>query len=94
MTKNWSVGIALFLLACPVYALVWLVRLARGLAFVRLAGRRGLTCRTCGETILLVGFWRCACGFTYRGQLLQLCPVCGTLPELIHCEHCGATERV
>jgi hypothetical protein len=87
-------NVALAVLASPTYAVVGARRLLRSVRFVRMTGRRTIVCPTCGETVLLVGFWRCGCGFTYRGHLLRLCPVCRTLPDVIRCEHCGATERV
>lgn len=89
----WLGDALLLLLALPTYALVALVRLGRSVRFVRMAGRRSAVCRTCGRRVWLVGFWRCVCGFTYRGHVLRFCPVCRTLPQVIRCEHCGATER-
>ena len=90
----WVWDCLLLLLAAPVYAVVWSVRLARRMRFARLAVERTFACRTCGRHMLLVGLWRCGCGFTYLGHLLRSCPVCGTLPQVIRCEHCGATEAV
>lgn len=94
MGPSWFWDILLLLLASPVYALIAIARLVRGVKFVRMTGRRSIPCRTCGQAILLVGFWKCGCGFTYQGHLLRLCPVCRALPQVIRCEHCGATERV
>jgi hypothetical protein len=94
MAKKWYWDAALLILAAPTYLVVGAARLTRSLRFVRTAGRRYIPCRTCGGAVLLVGFWRCSCGFTYRGHLLRFCPVCQTLPQIIRCEHCGATEPV
>jgi hypothetical protein len=94
MTKKWYWDAILAIIASPMYVLVGIVRVMRSVTFMRLAGERSVPCRTCGRTILLVGFWKCGCGFTYRGHLLRFCPVCRTSPSVIRCEHCGATERV
>ncbi len=91
-SQTWD--IALLILASPVYLLIGAMRLARAVRFVRISSQESIACPTCGETILLVGFWRCNCGFTYRGHLVRLCPVCRTLPDVIRCEHCEATERI
>ena len=90
----WLWDTLLVVLAGPTYAVLGAGRLTRRIRFARTAARRALACRTCGRQMLLVGFWKCACGFTYRGHLLRLCPICRTLPQVIRCEHCGATEKV
>ena len=85
---------ALFVLAVPVYLVAGSFGLVRRLKFIRVMRSRTLSCPTCGGNMLLLGFWKCSCGFTYRGHVLRLCPVCGTLPQVVRCEHCGATERI
>ena len=87
--KSWWWDAALLLVASPVYAVVAGARLLRQAKLVRIMVQRAMRCRTCDDEVSLIGFWRCGCGFTYRGHLLQLCPICGTLPQLIRCEHCG-----
>ena len=92
--SGWLWDSVLWIAASPVYALFALPRMARRVRLARITVQQSMPCRTCGREVSLIGFWRCGCGFTYRGHLLRLCPVCGTLPELIRCEHCGATEKV
>ena len=86
--------LALLTVAAPFYLIFGAARLVSRLKFARLARQRAIACRTCGGEILLVGFWRCRCGYTYRGHLLRICPVCRTLPAMIRCDHCQATESV
>ena len=91
---GWIGDAVLWVLASPVLLVVHLARAVRHGARARRAAARAITCRTCGEEIVLVGFWRCRCGFTYRGHLLRVCPVCEAFPRLVRCFRCGATERV
>jgi hypothetical protein len=45
--------------------------------------------------VSLVGMWRCSCGnHVYRGHLLRLCPVCGTVPVVVRCYRCGVTTKL
>jgi hypothetical protein len=84
----------LFLLASPIIAFVAVRRGARRFALLRKALRPALTCRTCGDRIVLVGMWRCGCSFTYQGHYLRFCPVCDSFPRMVRCYRCGATEKV
>ena len=84
----------LLLLASPVIAIVGTARIIRRFSRLRLAVEPRTVCRTCGEAIVLVGFWRCSCGFTYQGHVLRICPVCESFPRMIRCFHCEATEKV
>jgi len=62
------------------------------------AGEQGLNPATgsgnCGETVSLVGLWRCGCGYTYKGHLLRVCPVCKGLPRMVRCFSCGITVKL
>jgi hypothetical protein len=82
----------LWLLASPVLLVTGSLKLIRHLRFLHLATKPAVLCRTCGTEISLVGFWRCACSYCYNGHLLRICPLCGTLPRLIRCYQCGATQ--
>ena len=88
------VDLILWLLASPVYFVRWLVWLTRRWRFFRIAYAPSLICRNCGETIWLVGIWRCGCGYTYKGHVLRECPVCGSLPRMARCYGCGVTEKL
>ena len=92
--KEQHLDLILFLLASPVLAIVGIARIIRRFSRLRLAAEPRTVCRTCGGDIVLVGFWRCGCGFTYRGHVLRICPVCGSFPRMIRCFACGATEKV
>lgn len=92
--KSWQWNLALFIAASPVLAIVQAVRAARRLKLLVAAQRVSTACGTCGAEIMLVGFWRCGCGFTYQGHLLRLCPICGSFPEMVRCYRCGATEKL
>jgi len=84
----------LWLLASPVLFIRLLLRLARRYRFYRMAYTAQITCRNCGEAISLLNLWRCRCGFTMASHLLRPCPVCGSLPRMVRCFNCGATERL
>ena len=61
--------------------------------FLRLAATTQILCE-CDGHISLVGFWRCSCSFTYRGHLLQICPLCGGIPKIVRCYTCGVTTKL
>ena len=82
----------LFGLAVPVMVLMAGVRLIRRMGFFQTAIRTAIECLTCGGEISLVGFWRCKCGFTFQGHVMQPCPICATAPNMIRCYRCGATR--
>ncbi len=84
----------LWALASPILLLRALVRLIRRGRFWRVSYTPYIACRSCGATVALVGFWRCRCGYTYRGHVLRMCPVCFTLPRMVRCYACGATEKL
>jgi hypothetical protein len=44
--------------------------------------------------VALVRAWKCNCGFTYVGSLLQACPICGTRPVVVRCDSCGVTWKI
>ena len=92
--KEKHLDVMLFVLASPVLAVIGTVKAIRRFSHLRLAVQPRTNCGTCGEDIVLVGFWRCGCGFTYQGHLLRICPVCGSFPRMIRCYRCGATEKV
>ena len=84
----------LLVFASPVYVAKGMVRLVRKCKFWKVSYTPQITCRNCGEAISLVGMWRCGCGFTYKGHLLRVCPVCGSLPRMVRCFSCGITEKL
>ena len=88
------IDLVLWLIASPVYFALWVVRMARRWRFLRIAYTPTIICRNCGETISLVGIWRCGCGYTYKGHLLRDCPICGSLPRMVRCYSCGVTEKL
>jgi hypothetical protein len=91
--RNPWVDVALFVFASPVLAVKAARRALQGFRFLRVAMEPAILCE-CGTAVSLVGFWRCACGFTYRGHLLRLCPVCGTIPCVVRCYRCGVTTKL
>jgi len=92
MKDPW-VDAVLFVLASPILAVKAVRRALERYRFFRLAMRPTLVCE-CGSQVTLVGFWRCSCGFTYRGHLLRVCPVCGSLPCVVRCYRCGVTTKL
>jgi hypothetical protein len=88
--RNLWIDVALFVLASPVLA----VKAGRGALqryrFFRLAMEPAIVCE-CGVEVSLVGVWKCSCNYTYRGHLLRMCPVCGTIPCVVRCYECGVT---
>jgi hypothetical protein len=68
-------------------------RLRNHIEFLRLATATRIFCE-CGSPISLVGLWRCSCTFTYRGHLLQICPLCGKIPRICRCYACGLTMKL
>ena len=83
-----------WILVSPLRFLAWIVRMIKSLAFWRMAYAPEIRCRNCGASISLVGIWECRCQYTYRGHLLRECPICGSLPRMVRCFHCGVTERL
>jgi hypothetical protein len=92
MKNPWIDG-ALFVLASPILALKALRRVVEHYRFFRLAMAPAIICE-CGAEVSLVGLWRCSCGYTYRGHLLRMCPVCGTIPCVVRCYRCGVTTKL
>jgi hypothetical protein len=91
--KNFWIDGALFVLASPILAVKAGRRALQRCRFFRLAMEPAIVCE-CGSTVSLVGFWKCSCGYTYRGHLLRLCPVCGTIPCVVRCYRCGVTTKL
>jgi hypothetical protein len=83
----------LFLLASPVLLCLALLRGLKQIRFFAVAARTQVFCE-CGEAVVLVGLWKCSCGFTYKGHLVTVCPVCGSLPKVARCYQCGITKRL
>jgi hypothetical protein len=83
----------LFLLASPIFLLQALRCGRKQVRFFALASRQSLFCE-CGEEISLVGLWKCPCGFTYRGHLVTVCPVCEALPKVVRWYVCCVTTRL
>ena len=82
-----------WILCLPFRILNSCVRLREHIAFLRLATAARILCQ-CGIPISLVGLWRCSCTFTYRGHLLQVCPLCGRIPRIVRCYTCGLTTKL
>ena len=91
--KNLWLDCALFALASPILTFKAARRAAERYRFFRLAMSPAIICE-CRVEVPLVGFWRCSCGFTYRGHLLRMCPVCGTIPCVVRCYRCGVTTKL
>jgi hypothetical protein len=91
--KNPWVDGALFVLASPILALQAIRRAVERYRFFRLAMTPAIACE-CGAEVPLVGIWKCPCNFTYRGHLLRVCPVCGTIPCVVRCYRCGVTTKL
>lgn len=91
--RNAFIDGALFVLASPILAVKATRRALQRYRFFRLAIAAAIVCE-CGAEVSLVGFWKCSCGFTYRGHLLRLCPVCGTIPCVMRCYRCGVTTKL
>ena len=92
--KSWQWDAILFVFASPILVVPAAVRALRRLRFLRQAIEPWIACSTCEGQIFLVGFWKCGCGFTYRGHVLRFCPVCGSFPAMIRCYQCSATMKV
>ncbi len=88
-----TLDLVLFVLASPILLVKALFRGARWIEFYRVSYLSEIMCRSCQETISLVGIWRCVCGYTYRGHVLRPCPVCQSLPRMVRCFACGVTAR-
>ncbi len=92
MKDPWVDG-ALFVLASPILVLQAIRRAIERYRFFRLAMTPAILCQ-CGAEVPLVGIWKCSCNFTYRGHLLRICPVCGTIPCVVRCYQCGVTTKL
>ncbi len=91
--KDLLIDAALWVLASPVLLVRAGMRASRRWKFLKMAVRPAFRCE-CGETVSLVGLWRCSCGYTYRGHLLRECPVCGAFPVMARCYACGVTTKL
>ena len=89
-----TLDVVLFVVASPILLVKALFRGGRLLDFYRVSYLPEIPCRACRRMISLVGIWRCACGYTYRGHLLRVCPVCRSLPQMVRCFACGVTEKL
>ena len=83
----------LFVLSSPILAAQALRRAHERYRFFCLAMEPEMSCE-CGAPVSLVGYWRCSCGFTYRGHLLRVCPVCRSIPCVARCYRCGVTTKL
>ncbi len=91
--KRLLLDLLLFLMASPILLLQVLRRGGKNVRFFALASSASLFCE-CGEEMSLVGLWKCPCGFTYRGHLVTVCPVCEAVPKVVRCYGCGVTTRL
>jgi len=60
----------------------------------RQLARDQLVCRFCGNSIDLLGVWKCECGFTRPGNYFGRCPKCLGHPVYIDCPACRSTMDV
>ena len=91
--KKYLLDWVLLVLSSPILAVQALRRAHERYRFFRLAMEPEMHCE-CGTTVSLVGYWRCSCGFTYRGHLLRTCPVCRSIPCVARCYQCGVTTKL
>ncbi len=91
--KNPWVNLTILVLASPIILVQAIRRGIERWRFFRLAMQPAITCE-CGSPVLLVGFWKCSCGFTYQGHLLRTCPVCYTIPCVVRCYACRRTTKL
>lgn len=94
MMKDFVTDLIMWSLAAPILFVRWLVSVARSVRFWRVAYQSQIVCGCCKARIFLVGIWRCGCGFTYKGHLLRVCPICGSLPRMVRCFNCHVTEKL
>ena len=85
--------LVLWVLASPVLLCITVRRGWKKVRFFRVAWLPHLYCE-CGAQVSLIGLWKCSCGFTYRGHLVTLCPVCSAIPKVVRCYECGVTRRL
>jgi len=83
-----------WVLASPILLARFVVRTIGWTDFWSTAYRHEIICGNCDAAISLVGIWRCKCGYTYKGHLLRMCPVCDSLPRMVRCFRCGITEKL
>lgn len=53
-----------------------------------------LACRFCGNSIELLGAWKCECGYKRPGNYFGRCPKCLGHPHYIDCPSCAFTMDV
>ena len=82
-----------WVLSLPFRIFGGILRLREHIQFLRLAAATRIFCG-CGSPVSLGGLWRCSCSFTYRGHLLQTCPLCGRIPRICRCYACGLTTKL
>jgi hypothetical protein len=83
-----------WLVVSPILLVRFILHVFRWFDFWAMSYRHEIPCRNCRAAISLVGIWRCRCAYTYKGHLLRPCPVCGALPRMARCFHCGITEKL
>ena len=93
LLKQWGKDVLVFALASPILVARGILTALRKSRFLAVASMISIACE-CGSEVSLVGMWRCSCGFTYKGHLLQVCPICGSLPCVIRCYACGVTTKL
>lgn len=92
--EDFLADLLLAMLASPILLVLALRRALLRYRYFQLASQPSIVCE-CGRPISLVGMWRCSCGnYVYRGHLLRLCPVCGTVPVVVRCYRCGVTAKL
>ena len=91
--KDPWVRATLWVLSSPILFIQTILRARRRYHFFRVAIEPAILCE-CGESVSLVGFWKCSCGFTYQGHLLRRCPVCVSVPCVVRCYRCGVTTKL
>jgi hypothetical protein len=83
-----------YILALP-FLIIWgLVRLDRYVRVLVLSVSPSIRCISCHSEVVLLGIWRCQCGFTYQGHLMRPCPVCNRVPRVVRCLRCSVTTKL
>lgn len=84
----------LYLFSLPLLLIWHLIRGIRGLRSLHHAQITSIQCSNCNYHISLVGIWKCACGYTYRGHVMRCCPQCSRTANLVRCLRCQVTYKL
>lgn len=87
----------LYLLASPVYLVLFLRRVAKNRRIAALLQRGFIPCPYDATPIPLARMNTCSCGYVSPSALVLVpCELCGEVPQpsLVQCPSCGASVRV